>query len=1275
MELLLFFLGVLLLVIVILPIVLLVRHSALSKQCTALSKNSATLQRQLSEVTERLQSVSNRLTRLEAGSPVSGVLSPVTPVVSGDAAVAARVDVETPLPKPATRVIEPPPPTPEADLELDDLVEMVKSMYNTPPEAVASPPPPVVETAVETPPAETSPSPASVPPSATSPLDALLTPASRPATKEIRTETVSRSSRKAPLPPASWTPSEPGLLERAFAWLSGGNAVLRVGVALLFIGLAFLLRYASEQFSLPVEYRYIGVALTALILLFLGWRLRQKRPAYGLILQGAGVAVFYLTVFAAFRLHELLPSEIAFALLVLIMACSVVLAVTQDALGLASVAVLGGFAAPILISTGSNDHVALFSYFALLSAGIALVAWFKAWRVLNLIGFVSTFGIGIAWGLRSGLDANGMPLGYRPELFVSTDAFLLLFFLLYVAIGLLFTRRKLLAVAGEPEEDGRRALLSWSVRQTDYVDGSLVFGPPLIGFALQCAVIQHIEFGMAFSALALGLFYMGLAVILRGRETWRRLTLLREICLALGVVFGTLVIPLALDAEGTSAIWAVEGAGLFWLGVRQSRRLAQGFSLCLMAVAALVYLNDVEVGMETLLTAPPLGAALLGAALLFAYGALRNNLLRGGHPAEGGKLIMQSALACTGLAFVYLLPPLFFAMSMSVICWALLGLLTLFAGLFLKSRTFLISAFSVQLLGGVLFLLDLKTGTEGRVLASGWEGVLIALQVGVALLASTFFVRQETRPREHPVLATWMSVVSLTGLTFLNLTVLFVLNWVQASAIWAASGLLILWMGLFLQRRPVFYFGVLLEAVGGMAFLLNSAGLSAFPVEEGLTPLMHFDFWTPAALTLAALAGAWRIRRIAARSPGEHAKHSPISANQLGALSGTLLLWGIGWWLWTGFSELSRFVFYDDLAYAALLTLTLSALAWMWLARREAWRGLALVTCFLLPAAAVMTLLYCFDFAAAGGYVRSFYLYLYILFTPFGVTVWLLFFGVHFLTLHRLGDLLSGRVAHHLHILGCWLILGVLMLATYDGMLMLSVEENAWRWLGWALAPSLYLFWMSRERPNFWPLTAFSRAYRTHAAVPVVLGLLAWAVAANLLSDGAADPLPYLPIINPLEIGLLLVLLTAYRWSQGPFARYAGTDKPFCPVGVAQTLAGISLLALLTLDVCRSVHHWGGVAFDADRLLASMSVQACLSLVWTCYALVLMIGGHHRANRAVWMAGAALAGVVVIKLFFVELGESGGLARIISFIGVGILLLIVGYFSPLPPRAARVGQE
>ncbi|KRT58904.1 DUF2339 domain-containing protein, partial [endosymbiont of Ridgeia piscesae] len=351
------------------------------------------------------------------------------------------------------------------------------------------------------------------------------------------------------------------LTEWLKGYLTGGNLIVRVGVIVLFFGVAFLLKYAAEHSQLPMELRLVGVALGGVLMLGFGWRLRHQRESYALALQGGAVGLLYLTVFAALRLYNLIPASMAFVLLLLFVAFSALLALLQNSRALAVLGSAGGFLAPLLISTGEGSHVALFGYYLLLNGGILAIAWFRAWRILNLLGFGATFVIGSLWGFQF----------YHSEFFATTEPFLITFFLMYVAVAVLFALR-------QPPN-----LRGW-------VDGSLVFGVPLATAALQAALVKDFEYGLAFSALALGGFYISLAALLfrRGGESLR---LLCESFLATGMVFSTLAIPFALEGRLSSAFWALEGAAMIWIGSRQSRLLPRLFGLLLQLLAGLLYLE------------------------------------------------------------------------------------------------------------------------------------------------------------------------------------------------------------------------------------------------------------------------------------------------------------------------------------------------------------------------------------------------------------------------------------------------------------------------------------------------------------------------------------------------------------------------------------------------------------------------------------------------------------------------------------------------------------
>ncbi len=84
-------------------------------------------------------------------------------------------------------------------------------------------------------------------------------------------------------------------------FFTGGNTLVRVGVLILFFGVAFLLRYLAEHTHVPIQFRLSAVAFGGVALLILGWLLRVRRPGYALAIQGGGVGILYLTAFAALR--------------------------------------------------------------------------------------------------------------------------------------------------------------------------------------------------------------------------------------------------------------------------------------------------------------------------------------------------------------------------------------------------------------------------------------------------------------------------------------------------------------------------------------------------------------------------------------------------------------------------------------------------------------------------------------------------------------------------------------------------------------------------------------------------------------------------------------------------------------------------------------------------------------------------------------------------------------------------------------------------------------
>ena len=253
-----------------------------------------------------------------------------------------------------------------------------------------------------------------------------------------------------------------------------------------------------------------------------------------------------------------------------------------------------------------------------------------------------------------------------------------------------------------------------------------------------------------------------------------------------------------------------------------------------------------------------------------------------------------------------------------------------------------------------------------------------------------------------------------------------------------------------------------------------------------------------------------------------------------------------------------------------------------------------------------------------------------------------------------------------LHAGTCWVL--AVVIAWEASWQVDQHTTGVWTSLPWGLAPAILLAWVGRRRliPT-WPLAKHADAYRTLGAAPLAIALCAWIAIINLTSTGDAAWLPYLPLLNPLDVSVALAFVSLAMW-------WSALDEPrraaLWPFDIRVLIAIVAALVFLWLNAAliRALHHNWGAPITAYGIAHSTLVQASLSIFWGVLGFLAMTIAARQRWRHVWIVGAGLMIVVVAKLFLVDLSSIGTIARIASFLTVGALLLITGYLAPLPPR-------
>ena len=342
------------------------------------------------------------------------------------------------------------------------------------------------------------------------------------------------------------------------------------------IGILAVLIAAAWFLKLAIDNHWIGPAGRVLIGLVAGaglvaWSERFRTRGYAAFsysLKAIGSGVLYLSLWAAFSLYHLVDSGVAFAAMIAVTAFNGFLAWVQDAELLALYAIVGGFSTPLLLSTGVNHEVALFTYLLLLDLAVLVLVALKPWSRLLCGAFAGTVFFFAEWWFEY----------YSPDQFGTTAFFLAVFFLIFAWAPRLVRLRKNI-----PD-------LGW--------DGLALVAVPLVnaglGFLGYYLLLQDAGsaaapwVAVAFAAFYLLLLRLPVRGAIRGSAAATA-----ALHLTIAVVFLTIAIPLKTQGRWMTIGWLAEGAALVWLARRIASTLLMLLALLCLALGlvALVAVN------------------------------------------------------------------------------------------------------------------------------------------------------------------------------------------------------------------------------------------------------------------------------------------------------------------------------------------------------------------------------------------------------------------------------------------------------------------------------------------------------------------------------------------------------------------------------------------------------------------------------------------------------------------------------------------------------------
>ncbi len=340
----------------------------------------------------------------------------------------------------------------------------------------------------------------------------------------------------------------------------GENLINKIGIVILVFGLAFFVKYAIDKNWIGEIGRVaIGISSGG-ILIAIAHRLRKTFQAFSSVLVGGGLAVLYFSIALGFQDYELFSQGAAFVIMIIITSFAVLLSLFYNRKELAVLAIVGGFATPLMVTTGQGNYKVLFTYILILNLGMLVLSYFKKWNIVHIVSFFFTIILYGGWLTNEFVKDTTPYIGA----FLFATLFYIVFFLMIIINNL--------------KEEVKFTWLKFSMLLIN----------TLLYYTAGMTILEysHPDYQGLFTALV-AIFNFIFALSLFHRRIDKNLLFL---LIGLVLTFLSLIAPVQLEGNYITLFWAAEMVLLYWLSLQSGIKIIK-FGAVIVLLSAVVSLS------------------------------------------------------------------------------------------------------------------------------------------------------------------------------------------------------------------------------------------------------------------------------------------------------------------------------------------------------------------------------------------------------------------------------------------------------------------------------------------------------------------------------------------------------------------------------------------------------------------------------------------------------------------------------------------------------------